>query len=335
MSSRHRLALAAVAAAVIAIPTTAEAAGGSILYRKSGRLYVAAPSGHGKHAIKHTRGLSNPSQDDKGRIVAQKGIKLYRLNRRGKKLNKPITTAFRTNKIVTSFKGPFFPEVSPNGKKIAYTYSFTESHFDFNCGCTVTSPSLNTSYTQSNRFVSDPEKKYGLARFYFHSSWVGNNSTVGTTPDLFDYAGNGLDSVEIDPLGGGADSYRSWFTECTTCDYSNLHKYPLDEPEFTRKQDKVAFTSGNLDDTLPGAKLFIYPLAAPPTALPPHFCQISGPNGKFSSPSWSPDGKSLAWADRKGIWVGKLGSLAGSECQITRKRVIKGGGSPDWGKARP
>ena len=196
-------------------------------------------------------------------------------------------------------------------------------------------PSLNTTYTKSNKFVSDPEKAYGIARFYYHSSWVSNSRSVGTTPDLFDYAGNGLNSVEVDPLGGGADSYISWFTECTSCDYSDLHKYPLDEPEFTRKQDKVVFNSGNLDDTQAGAKLFVYPLAAPPKAIPPHFCTISGPNGKFSSPSWSPDGKSLAWADSKGIWVGKLGDLSGSECAVSRKLVIRGGRQPDWGKARP
>jgi hypothetical protein len=333
VNSRQRLVLVAVATAVLAVPPTASAS--SIVYRKSGRIYAAAPNGTHKHAIKHTRGLSNPSQDDKGRIVAQKGIRFYRLSRRGKRLNKPITTVFRTNKIVPSFKGPFFPEVSPNGKTIVYTYSFTESHFDFNCSCTVTSPSLNTSYTAVNKYVSDPDKKYGHARFYYHSSWVSNSRTVGTTPDLFDYAGNGLDSVEVDPLGGGVDSYISWFTECTSCNYSDLHKYPLDEPEFTRKQDKVVFNSGNLDDTLAGAKLFVYPLAAPPKAIPPHFCTISGPNGKFASPSWSPDGKSLAWADKKGIWVGKLGDLSGTECAVSRKLVIKGGSSPDWGKAKP
>jgi hypothetical protein len=81
--------------------------------------------------------------------------------------------------------------------------------------------------------------------------------------------------------------------------------------------------------------MFLYPLQAPPTALPPHFCRTTGPNGKFASPSFSPDGGSLAWADRKGIWVGKLGSLAGDTCEVSRKLVLKGGSSPDWGPARP
>ena len=64
MGSRYAFALAVAAAATIALPAPAEAAGGSILYRKGGRLNVAAPNGHKRHAIKHTRGLSNPSQDD-------------------------------------------------------------------------------------------------------------------------------------------------------------------------------------------------------------------------------------------------------------------------------
>jgi len=336
------LACAILCAAVLATRAAAASpqaysakSSGSILYHKAGSLWVASPSGKRPHRIPHSRGLESPSQDNRGRIVAQRGIKLYRLSRKGKLLNKPIITAFRTNPIVRSFKGPFFPEVSPDGGKIAYTYSFTESHYDYNCGCVLTSPSLSTTYTASNRFVADPEKKYGIARFYYHSSWVTSRSTVGTTPDLFDYGGNGLNSVEIDPLGGGADSYNSWFTECNPCDYANVKKYPLDEPELTRKQDKAVFVSGELDETLPGRYLFIYPLPARPTALPQHFCRIAGATGKFSSPSWSPDGRSLAWADRKGIWVGTVGNLAGDSCEIKSKLVIRRGSTPDWGPARP
>jgi hypothetical protein len=337
MPRRLAIALAGgVALAAIAGVPAQAAQPGSIVYSKGGSIWAVSPSGKGKHRIPHTRGLSNPSQDDRGRIVAQKGINLYRLSRRGKRLNKPITTAYRTNPILTSFKGPFFPEVSPDGKKIAYTYSFTESHYDYNCGCVMTNPSLSTSYTYSNRFVSKPDEKFGLARFYYHSSWVGNKSSVGTTPDLYDYGGNPLNSVEVDPLGGGPDSYRVWFTECTSCDdITSFQKYPLDEPELTRKQDKAVFVSGDLDATLPGSALFLYPLAAPPTALPPHFCRVTGPNGKFASPSFSPNGRSLAWADRKGVWVGKLGSLDGDQCELTRKLVVKGGTTPDWGPARP
>jgi hypothetical protein len=332
----RQLAVAVGAFFLLSAFLAAEAGASSILYRKSGALWVASPSGKPQHRISGSGGLTNPSQDDKGRIVAQRGIRLYRLNRRGELLNKPITTAFRTNPIVPSFKGPFFPEVSPNGKLIAYTYSFTESHYDPDCDCVSTAPSLNTAYTYSNRFVSDPDKKFGHMRFYYRGSWVGNDNLVATTPNLFDYLGNVLNTVAIDPLGGGADSYRTWFTECTECSsISTLQKYPLDEAEFTRKRDRIVVVAGDLNATQAGSMLFVYPLPQPPTAIPQHFCRITGPNGKFTSPTWSPDGKSLAWADRRGIWKGKLGSLAGANCEITRQLVIKHGTAPDWGPARP
>jgi hypothetical protein len=48
--------------------------------------------------------------------VAQRGIKLYRLSRGGKLLNKPITTAFRTNPVVTSFKDPSFRRSRRTGR---------------------------------------------------------------------------------------------------------------------------------------------------------------------------------------------------------------------------
>lgn len=332
----RRLTVAVVICCFLSGTLAGGAAGSSILYRKGGRLWVASPSGKDRHVIKNSKGLSNPSQDDRGRIVAQRGIRLYRLSRSGKQLNKPITTAFRTNPVVPSFKGPFFPEVSPNGKLIAYTYSFTEAHYDPGCQCVSNTPSLNTAYTYSNRFVSDPDDNFGHMRFYSHGSWIGNGSFVATTPNLFDYLGNVLDTLAVDPLGGGADSYQRWFTECTDCSsIQSLQKYPLDEAEITRKRDKAVVVAGDLNATQAGSMLFVYPLAQPPTAIPARFCRITGPNGRFTSPSWSPDGKSLAWADRGGIWVGKLGSLSGDDCEITRKLVVKGGSAPDWGPAGP
>ena len=75
-------------------------------------------------AVPRSRGLESPSQDDRGTIVAQRGVNLYRLNRRGRRLNKPFTTPFRTNPIVPAFNGPFSPEVSPDGKTIAYTRDY-------------------------------------------------------------------------------------------------------------------------------------------------------------------------------------------------------------------
>ena len=134
------------AAGLLASATGAHAAeSGSVLYVKSGKLWVTSPDGRVNRRVPHGGSFVNPSQSDRGLIVAQRGINLYRLNRRGKLLNKPITTAFRTSRILPAFNGPFWPEVSPDGTKIAYTYSFTAATYDPTCLCNRVQPSLNTA----------------------------------------------------------------------------------------------------------------------------------------------------------------------------------------------
>jgi hypothetical protein len=319
------------------VAAAANAGAGSILYLKGGKLWVASPDGRVKRRVRHAGRFDNPSQADNGIVVAQRGINLYRMNRRGRLLNKPITTAFRTNPILPAFNGPFWPEVSPDGTKIAYTYAFTAAHFDFGCMCSLVSPSLNTAYTWANRFTDDPAKTFGLARFYSRASWIDNRQVLGTTEHLFDYGGNVLNSVAVDPLGGGEDSYRTWFSNCVAgCDdLLTLQLYRLAEGEMTRQRDKLVFVSGALNGSADGSTMQIHPMTGMPPAIPPAFCEIGGASGRFTSPTWSPDGRSLAWADARGIWVGRVGDVSGSTCEITRRLLVPGGSQPDWGPARP
>lgn len=339
---RRWICATALLVATLALTTVPAEAGprasaGSILYAKGGKLWLASPDGRVNRRVAHAGRFENPSQSDAGVIAAQRGIYLHRLSRRGKPLNRPITTAFRTNRVLPAFQGPLWPEISPDGKKIAYTYSLTAAHFDPACNCNRVSPSLNTAYTWSDRFTDNPERVFGLARFHSRASWIGSNDVLATTQHLFNYAGAVMDSVGIDPLGGGADSYRNWFSECMSgCDsVLTLQLYRLDEGEMTRQRDKLVFVSGPLGGMADGSRMLIYPMRGAPPAYPSTPCHVTGANGRFTSPTWSADGRSLAWADARGIWVGEVGDLSGPTCQLTRRLVIPGGTQPDWGPARP
>src|SRR5919112_5114800 len=191
MTPSHALlgALAALVAAGLAAgiairPAAAEPSGvaapaaGSILYLKGGKLWVAGSDGRAKRRIGHTGRYESASQADNGTIVALRGVDLYRLNRRGRLLNKPFPTAFRTHPVTPAFNGPFSPEISPDGRTVAYTYSFIASHFDPACQCNRISPSMNTSYTRSDRFTDAPERVFGLVRFHSNASWIDNRTTL-------------------------------------------------------------------------------------------------------------------------------------------------------------
>ena len=313
---------------------------GSILYLKGGKLWVASPDGRAKRRISHAGRFESASQSDNGTVVALRGVDLYRLNRQGKLLNKPFTTAFRTHPVTPAFNGPFSPEISPDGKRVAYTYSFIASHFDPACQCNRVSPSMNTSYTWANRFTDAPERVFGLVRFHSNASWIDNRTTLSTTQHLYDYAGNVMDAVGVDRLGGGPDSYSNWFSGCMAgCDsVQTLQMYRFDEAEMTRQKDKLVFVSGTLNGKADGSRLQIHRMAGLPPKIPPTFCQVTATNGKFSSPTWSPDGRSLAWADARGIWVGQVGDHFGPDgptCELSKRLVIPGGSKPDWGPARP
>ncbi len=331
-------AIAAAVIAVLAVGTlsaaVAEAATGSILYRKSGKLWVSGPDGKRARAIPRSQALDNPSQDDKGTIVAQRGFKLHRINRGGRALNKPFTPAFSTHPAAPAFKGPLWPQVSPDGKTIAYTYSFTASRFDPACNCYLTTPSLNNAFTSSHR-ASTSASSLGVSDMYSKASWIDSASVMMTTETLYDWGGNVLTTVAIDRLGGGKNSYQPWFAECTGCEsIETLQLYPLDDGEMTRRRDRLVFVSGQLGNRQTGSQLLLYELGpGMPPAVPQRFCRYTGASGSFSSPSWSPDGRQLAWADAKGIWLADVADLSGDVCDIRKRLAIPRASSPDWGPA--
>jgi hypothetical protein len=64
--------------------------------------------------------------------------------------------------------------------------------------------------------------------------------------------------------------------------------------------------------------------------LPKMECPLTGATGgEFGILSWSPDERSLAWAEGNGIWTGAIGH----DCSGSPHLTIAGAREPDWGPA--
>jgi len=108
---------------------------------------------------------------------------------------------------------------------------------------------------------------------------------------------------------------------------------PLNDGEVTRARDKIAVVRGP-STTASSAETMIriYGISSL-TARPTERCDLRArPNSRIESPTWSPDGKRLAWGEAGGIWVSPVAAGAG-DCGAAPKRLIAGGSEPDWGPA--
>ena len=92
----------------------------------------------------------------------------------------------------------------------------------------------------------------------------------------------------------------------------------------------MAFVSGQNNENLP-----VYRYDGAPGSKSIEICYAyKGPNGKFESPSFSPDRARLAWNEDDGIHVSPSGIDAGCHPeQVAEALTIPGGRYPDWGAA--
>lgn len=302
-----------VSSQLAASPATAAstaASPGTIVYVKADNVWIA--KGDGSSARQITRGgtasvpWTYPTQSDAGIVVAGRGNLIYRMDQFGTVLNTIDPPNLKNSAGETVGGRPSRLAVSPDGSKIAYTYS------NYSCpvgaACRVR---WVTAFTRSTA-LSSPNV-WGVT-FYDHPSWV-TNSRVLVNSWLVQH-------IRLFDLGRG-DLF--WFDENA---YTSDDR-DLEDMELSRDSKYGAAVR----DTADNSRIIWYSLTGnvkdggrPPFPVP--LCQTN-PAAGFRSPTIAPDSSAVAWQEPDGIWIKR--DL--DDCTGGMSLTIPGGSVPAWSAA--
>jgi hypothetical protein len=304
---RHTF-LAVAALVLLGLPSAASA--DSLAFTKDHDVWLANPDGTGVYRVT-TDGTAvlpyrSPSQADDGTIVAGHGREIVRMRQNGEIITRfePAPTKDSTGAPIDEV--PQDVAVSPDGSRIAFTYVRPSCPVAASCGVRQV-----LMYSRADRRT--PVSVYGQQTNRRNPSWVGNDRIL-----LFGGAGA---QVSLDAPGGGDDDAVHWFDDDARED--------LDDGELSRQGDRLAVLRSY------GSNLHLAILHVDSVGGAVQPACFSGTDATLASPSWSPDGGSLAFADAAGIEVLPLSTVTAGVCAAaaSSRVVIPGGAEPDWGPA--
>lgn len=287
----------AIALTLTALALPAAAAADSILYMKGGDVWIAAPNGANQYQVTSGGGYNYASQSESGAvIVASRENHLFVLDRAGN-IVRELPTVIGSS----SWWGPYEPQVSPDGTHVAYQYYYTGG------GETRT----GVAYSNTDGSYGD----YDLHTGWAYPAWYDNSLLMHSDPP------NGLSQdVILRPFGSLNNTGDQWFSHG---EMPLLHDGDI-------RANAMAFVSGQTNDRLP-----VYRYEGAPGSEQIEICYAyKGPNGKFESPSFSPDRSHLSWNEDDGIHISPSGIDSGCHPdQVSEALTIPGGRYPDWGAA--
>lgn len=252
-----------------------------------------------------------PSQADDGTVVAIRETpgqrrQIYRMTQSGGLLNPPINTP-------APGTGAIDGKVSPDGTLVAYWFVTTVS--DPVCAfCVDTANQVLLSH--SDRFTNADE--VGTPNTGGWPSWLSNDTIT---------LGSGSATQWWYKLG--MSEAQAWFTDS---DVTGDIKTLLDA-EVAPSGDRMAVVRGDNQETILLLKMNGPPPAKPSVANT--LCAVvAGPTGKFVDPTWSADGRTLAWQEDDGVWTmpvpADLADCGGFGQPVLR---VPGAKNPDFGPA--
>lgn len=329
---RTGAALALSGAALLAAPAAASA--DSIAYVKDGNVWLSTSDGARQYQVTTEGGYSTVSQSDAGRIVALRGDRIETFEPDGRAINVDgstrysILTPHSYTMPGTTFRGPFDPVISPDGMKIAYSWYYTQYGETPNCN---PSTGCQTVYgRQGTNYISpDGRSPFDQPGWKEQTGWVGPSWNADGETLLSDPIQVGNPDVVIhtpgDASSGLPGGLLTWFRDPTA-------PGGLRDGELSRDKTKLAFVTGEQAETI-----FLYRAKGGYPQVPENCYRLTDGSGRISSPSWSPDGTKLAFADANGINVLPLPDF-GADCgtptdEHTKRVLIPGAANPDWGPA--
>jgi hypothetical protein len=331
----------AIAATVAAIVVAATAQASSIVYVRKGAIWRSSADGRHKTLVRKGPGLFTyleAAQSDRGDIVAERVFAdrprtrvWVHLRRSGRLVSKPWPTAgthldFRYDPVrnLPGLVGPLDPELSPDGRLIAQWNILETLNFR--------NPNPNPPPGEPLFFVE--QSVATIIGRVGRDEDVTGSAVTGELVQPTWYARRGL----VLATSGGVGLLKSgiwlippgrplqfWFAHNPQRLYGFFH------PALSPRGDWLAMVT---DTREPGRalsnddELALLRMTGPPPALPQDVCpSLPNAHGRIEDLTWSPDGRSLAWADRRGVWTARVGT-----CALTRRRLIaRGATSPDWG----
>jgi hypothetical protein len=338
MSSPLLRKLLAGGAALIALAVAAPAASAdSIAYVKDGDIYLSTSDGSRQYRVTATGGYSDVSQADDGTMIGLHGVRLHRLNRQGKVLADFDTPVSDTRPApAKQFYGPYDPAISPDGKKVAYSFFWmtqSQSPTCFPPQCVIGINEGGTGYSWADRQTGWDDPALGKHTGWMFPSWVDNDTVLLSNPTHMPNYDVILDTVSDGDTG---NLVHNWFSDTAEGNPG------VGGGDVSRDRRKMAFVTGENDSTLTVYSISSFPTTFPDSEAPagtrPGICyRYSGVAGRYSTPTFSPSGGQLAWSEDTGIKIVTVPSFAGgcttAGATPNAPLVIPGGKNPDWGPA--
>ncbi|WP_028066468.1 PD40 domain-containing protein [Solirubrobacter soli] len=286
----------------------------TIVFRRGSDVWRMSPDGSGQTKLTPSeRRYEWPSAADDGTLVASDETgRLWRMTLDGVALGGPIPTAATFATDDAPAETPTHVRISPDATKIAYDQ--------------VIDGDPTTLWTPATATGLDfPGQEDGQA-FLVDPSWIGSGALLLSRDVASQDPGATFSRYALGP----DDSEEPWFSDGAATWATGF------DAAASRDGSRIAVLEDDAADNDGTPTRVVLRLFAGPE--PTFRCELgltATDDVESISPTFSPDGTRLAWAEPDGIHVATLGAL--TDCAAIREQVVTlpGAWEPYWTPATP